>query len=196
MLIMITLLLAGCAGSLDSRPARQVERPTEPIATDPEVARTQEVAVNLDNFGAAPELNNEVWLNTDHPLRLADLRGKVVMLDMWTFGWINCQHVIPSLRGWYEEYGSQGLVVIGNHFPEFSYEKELGSLKQAIRRLEVTYPVAQDNDGRTWSAYNNRYWPTMYLIDKRGDIRYKHIGEGHYEETEAAIKALLAEEYP
>ena len=86
MLIMITLLLAGCAGSLDSRPASRAGRPTEPIATDPEVARTQEVEVNLDNFGAAAELNNEVWLNTDHPLRLADLRGKVVMLDMWTFG--------------------------------------------------------------------------------------------------------------
>jgi hypothetical protein len=104
--------------------------------------------------------------------------------------------VIPSLRGWYEEYGPQGLVVIGNHFPEFSYEKELDLLKQAMRKLEVTYPVAQDNDGRTWSAYNNRYWPALYLIDKRGDIRYKHIGEGRYEETEVAIKALLAEEYP
>lgn len=104
--------------------------------------------------------------------------------------------MIPSLRGWHEEYGPQGLVVIGNHFPEFSYEKELDLLKQAMRKLEVTYPVAQDNDGRTWSAYNNRYWPTLYLIDKRGDIRYKHIGEGRYEETEAAIKALLAEEYP
>lgn len=100
------------------------------------------------------------------------------------------------MRGWHEEYGPQGLVVIGNHFPEFSYEKELDLLKQAMRKLEVTYPVAQDNDGRTWSAYNNRYWPTLYLIDKRGDIRYKHIGEGRYEETEAAIKALLAEEYP
>ena len=104
--------------------------------------------------------------------------------------------MIPSLRGWYEQYGPQGLVVIGNHFPEFSYEKELDLLKQAMRKLEVTYPVAHDNDGRTWSAYNNRYWPTLYLIDKRGDIRYKHIGEGRYEETEAAIKALLAEEYP
>jgi hypothetical protein len=100
------------------------------------------------------------------------------------------------LRGWHAEYGDQGLVVIGNHFPEFSYEKDLKALEQAVMELEVTYAVAQDNEGKTWSAYNNRYWPTLYLIDKRGDIRYKHIGEGRYEETEAALSALLAEDYP
>ncbi len=87
-------------------------------------------------------------------------------------------------------------MVIGNHYPEFSYEADLDNLKEAIERLEVTYPVAQDNDGATWRAYNNRYWPTLYLIDKRGQIRYRHIGEGRYNETEAAIQALLAESYP
>jgi hypothetical protein len=100
------------------------------------------------------------------------------------------------LRGWHEEYRDQGLVVIGNHFPEFSYERELDNLIQALDRLEVNYPVAQDNEGKTWRAYNNRYWPSLYLIDKWGNIRYKHIGEGRYEETEAAIQTLLAEVYP
>jgi peroxiredoxin len=101
--------------------------------------------------------------------------------------------VIPSLREWYEKYGGQGLVLIGNHYPEFSYEADLDNLKDAITRLEIPYAVAQDNDGKTWRAYHNRYWPTLYLIDKRGHIRYKHIGEGNYAETEAAIQALLQE---
>jgi hypothetical protein len=104
--------------------------------------------------------------------------------------------VIPSLREWHKTYASQGLVVIGNHFPEFSYEKDLENLKEAIDRLEVPYAVAQDNDGDTWRAYNNRYWPTMYLIDKWGRIRYKHIGEGAYGDTENAIQDLLRETYP
>jgi len=104
--------------------------------------------------------------------------------------------VIPSLREWHEKYETQGLVVIGNHYPEFKHEEDLENLKDAIIRLDVPYPVAQDNEGRTWRAYRNRYWPTLYLIDKRGQIRYRHIGEGRYAETEEAIESLLAETYP
>jgi len=104
--------------------------------------------------------------------------------------------VIPSLREWHNTYASQGLVVIGNHYPEFSYEADLDNLKQAVEALDVPYAVAQDNDGATWQAYNNHYWPTLYLIDKQGTIRYRHIGEGDYEETERAIQALMAEAYP
>ena len=151
--------------------------------------------MDLPNLGPAPELMNEVWLNTDEPLRLANLRGKVVLLDMWTFGCINCRNVIPSLKEWHNEYSEQGLVVIGNHYPEFSYERDLGNLKQAIIDLDIPYAVAQDNDRLTWGAYNNRYWPTLYLIDKNGNLRYTHIGEGRYTETEAAIVALLNESH-
>ncbi|MEJ2706983.1 MAG: redoxin domain-containing protein [Anaerolineales bacterium] len=104
--------------------------------------------------------------------------------------------MIPSLREWYDKYAQGGLVVIGNHYPEFNYEAELENLKAAIIRLDVPYPLVQDNQGENWRAFNNRYWPTLYLIDKRGDIRYRHIGEGRYAETEAAIQALLAEPYP
>jgi hypothetical protein len=104
--------------------------------------------------------------------------------------------VIPSLREWHQAYKDQGLVVIGNHYPEFRHERDLENLKAAITRLDVPYPVAQDNDGLTWRAYKNRYWPTLYLIDKWGYIRYTHIGEGAYLETEAAIQSLLAEPYP
>jgi hypothetical protein len=99
------------------------------------------------------------------------------------------------LREWHYEYVDQGLVIIGNHYPEFQYERSLDNLKDAIVRLDVPYAVAQDNYRKTWGAYNNRYWPTLYLIDKWGNIRYVHYGEGRYRETEAAIRALLAEPY-
>lgn len=149
----------------------------------------------LADLGPAPELTNEVWLNAEGPLRLADLRGKVVLLEMWTFGCVNCRNVMPSLKEWHSKYSDQGLVLIGNHYPEFSYEEDLGNLKDAIERYEIEYAIAQDNDGATWRAYQNRYWPTLYLIDKQGRIRYVHIGEGRYKETEENIKALLAESY-
>jgi len=166
------------------------------VEDNPPTSQPTLAPVALEDLGPAPELNNQVWLNTDQPLRLEDLRGKVVLLDMWTFGCINCRHVIPSLRGWYQSYGDKGLVVIGNHYPEFGYEADLDNLKQALVDLDVPYPVAQDNQGETWRAYKNRYWPALYLIDKRGHIRHRHIGEGAYAETEAAIQTLLAEPYP
>ncbi len=100
------------------------------------------------------------------------------------------------MREWHNKYKEQGLVVIGNHFPEFKHEHDLENLKEAIIRLDVPYPVAQDNDGAIWRAYHNRYWPTRYLIDKNGQVRFVHIGEGAYTETEIAIQALLAETYP
>jgi hypothetical protein len=104
--------------------------------------------------------------------------------------------VIPSLKEWDEKYRGQGLVVIGNHYPEFSFEEDLTNLQNAVVENGIEYAVAQDNDGATWRAYKNRYWPTLYLIDKKGRLRYVHIGEGRYNETEAAIQSLLAETYP
>jgi hypothetical protein len=97
------------------------------------------------------------------------------------------------LREWHNKYHDDGLIIIGNHYPEFNYERDLQNLEKAIERLDIPYAVAQDNEGVTWRAYNNRYWPTLYLIDKRGEIRYKHIGEGAYSETEQAIQKLLSE---
>jgi len=175
-----TLLLFGCASQ---------------ITTQGQVQPAMLKATSLPDLGLAPELTNDTWLNADSPLRLADLRGRVVMVEMWTFGCINCQNVMPSLKEWHSKYNDQGLVIIGNHFPEFSYEKDLANLKDAIARYDIQYAVSQDNDGATWRAYKNHYWPALYLIDKQGHIRYVHIGEGRYKETEENIKALLAEEY-
>lgn len=101
--------------------------------------------------------------------------------------------MIPSLREWHNEYADDGLVIIGNHYPEFHYEEDLDNLKEALVKLDIPYAVAQDNDGATWQAYSSRYWPMLYLIDKKGHIRYLHIGEGRYQEIEENIQALLAE---
>jgi len=147
---------------------------------------------DLPDLGEAPELTNQTWVNSE-PLRLSALRGKVVLLNFWTFGCYNCKNVLPYVRQWHDAYKDQGLVSIGVHFPEFSYEANLDNLKNAAAQLGVTWSIAEDNDGATWRAYRQRYWPTIYLIDKQGHIRYKHIGEGAYAETERAIKDLLAE---
>ena len=100
------------------------------------------------------------------------------------------------MREWHTAYKDQGLIIIGNHYPEFRHETDLKNLTEAVSRLGIEYAVAQDNEGATWNAYRVRYWPTLFLIDKQGHIRYQHIGEGRYQETEAAIQALLAEPYP
>ena len=103
--------------------------------------------------------------------------------------------MIPLLKEWNSKYADEGLIIIGNHYPEFSYEEELENVKDAVERLGIKYAVAQDNNGATWRAYKNHYWPTLYLIDKQGHIRYVHIGEGRYQETEENIQALLAEKF-
>ncbi len=147
----------------------------------------------LPDLGIAPELTNTIWINTPNPLRLADLRGKVVIIEMWTFGCINCRNVIPKLIDWHNKYSSEGLVIIGNHFPEFDHESVLSNLQQAVIDLNIPYAVAEDKLGATWKAYNTHYWPSLYLIDKNGHIRYTHNGEGKYQETEDAIVSLLYE---
>lgn len=177
---LLTLILFGCSSPREK--TQQMDSAMQKTAS-------------LPDLGPAPELTNTTWLNVDAPLRLADLRGKVIIVEMWTFGCINCQNVMPSLKEWHNRYKDEGLVIIGNHYPEFSYEEDLENLKSAVDRFEIDYAVAQDNNGDTWRAYKNRYWPALFLIDKRGHIRYVHIGEGRYQETEENIKALLEETY-
>ena len=139
----------------------------------------------------APEFQNiDNWLNSQ-PLKLSELRGKVVLVDFWTYTCINCLNALPSVKSWHEKYKDQGLVVIGVHSPEYEEEKSLAGLKDAIARLGIKHAVAQDNDFKTWRNYSNRYWPALYLIDKQGKVVYTHFGEGAYQQTEAQIQALL-----
>ncbi len=149
---------------------------------------------NFPQHGKAPELVGiEKWLNTDTTLTMQHLRGKVVLIHFWTFGCINCIRTVPFVSGWYEKYQDQGFIVIGVHTPEFSSERQTENVIKALKKYQIHYPVAQDNNYATWRAYNNRYWPAQYLIDKEGNIRFTHFGEGEYQEIEEAIQSLLDE---
>ena len=144
-------------------------------------------------FKKAPDFSKITgYINTD-PVKLGDLNGKVVLVHFWTYTCINCMHTIPYLNKWYENYADKGLVIIGIHTPEFEFEKNTDNVKQAVKDYQIEYPVLQDNNYATWKAYQNKYWPRDYLIDTQGFIRYDHIGEGGYDETEKAIQSLLAE---
>jgi len=134
------------------------------------------------------------WFNTNgRALALADLRGKVVAVEMWTAGCINCRNVMPDLKKWHAKYFDRGLVIVGVHSPEFNYERSEPYVRTSIAKLGITYAVVMDNDFRIWRAYNNTYWPSLYLVDKKGIIRYQHFGEGAYDETDRMIRQLLDE---
>jgi cytochrome c biogenesis protein CcdA/thiol-disulfide isomerase/thioredoxin len=160
------------------------------------VSREQRLAsrlgrLPLKDYGPAPEVQGiSHWLNS-RPLKLRALRGKVVLVDFWTYSCINCLRTLPYLEKWDERYRSQGLVILGVHSPEFAFEHDLGNVRAAVKRLGVRYPVALDNDFDTWQAYDNQYWPADYLVDQRGRVREIHIGEGDYDETEEHIRLLL-----
>ncbi|MGO4809381.1 thioredoxin family protein [Cupriavidus sp. 2MCAB6] len=148
------------------------------------------------NGSAAPEFTGiSQWLNSP-PLSMQALRGKVVLVDFWTYSCVNCINTLPYVKQWYEKYKDRGLVVVGVHTPEYAFEKSTANVQAALGRLDVRYPVAQDNGYGTWSAFRNEYWPALYLIDADGRIVYQHFGEGSYAETEAVIQKLLAERKP
>jgi thiol-disulfide isomerase/thioredoxin len=132
------------------------------------------------------------YINTKS-ISLDDLKDKVVLVDFWTYSCINCIRTIPHLNEWYDKYSDKGLVIVGIHTPEFEFEKNSDNVKSAVQKFGIKYPVLQDNDKETWNEYENRYWPRKYLIDDEGYIRYDHIGEGAYNETEKVIQALLSE---
>ncbi len=134
------------------------------------------------------------WFNTGgKALTLAALKGKVVAVEMWTAGCSNCLNVLPSLRQWDARYRDSGLVIVGVHSPEFAHEHSEQYVRESVAKLGIRYAVVMDNGFKIWKAYNNIYWPTIYLIDKKGAVRYSHIGEGNYDDTESMIRQLLAE---
>lgn len=150
--------------------------------------------IDKSQFKKAPEFTQIAgYLNTDPTITIADLKGKVVLVHFWTYTCINCIHTIPYLNEWYKNYSDKGLVIVGIHTPEFDFEKNIDNVKEAVKDYKIKYPVLQDNNYATWNAYENKYWPRDYVVDTEGYIRYNHIGEGGYNDTENVIQSLLSE---
>ena len=146
------------------------------------VAATQATAPDFTGLGN--------WFNSA-PLKLADLRGKVVLVNFWTYGCVNCVNTLPHVTALYAKYKDRGFVVVGIHTPEFPFERSASNVQAALKRHGITYPVAQDNDSQTWNAYRNRYWPAQYIVDQNGKIVFQHDGEGQYDQIERTVAGLL-----
>src|SRR4030095_5074319 len=135
----------------------------------------------------APELASGEWINSE-PLKLQDLRGRVVLIEFWTFGCINCRNTLPFVERWHDHYREKGLTVIGVHSPEFDEERKVENLRREVASLGISYPVVTDNDYQTWKAYSVEAWPTVFLLDKQGRIRWMHVGQGDYTEAEGVLR--------
>ncbi len=157
-----------------------------------DVSDVTPVAPPLKNEGRMPSLAGATaWINSPRLTRKS-LRGKVVLVDFWTYSCINCLRSLPYIEAWAKKYSSQGLVVIGVHSPEFAFERDVANVRKAVKQLGLTFPIAVDSNHRIWNAFNNEYWPADYFVDANGDIRFAHFGEGNYAESERVIQELLA----
>jgi thiol-disulfide isomerase/thioredoxin/sulfite exporter TauE/SafE len=155
------------------------------------LAAVRTPAGGLPDYGVAPAFHADgAWINSG-PLSTRSLRGKVVLVDFWTYSCINCLRTLPHLKAWYAAYHDKGLVIVGVHTPEFAFEHVTSNVRAAVKRLGVTWPVVQDNKYKTWDNYANQYWPAEYLIDRAGHVRHTHFGEGEYARTESLIRGLL-----
>jgi len=172
----IALSLTGTATSAFSGDA------SRPLETPTVAAAAQATAPDFVGLGN--------WFNSA-PLKLADLRGKVVLVNFWTYGCVNCVNTLPHVTELYAKYKDRGFVVVGIHTPEFPFERSASNVQTALKRHGITYPVAQDNDSQTWNAYRNRYWPAQYIVDQNGRVVFQHAGEGQYEEIDRTVARLL-----
>jgi thiol-disulfide isomerase/thioredoxin len=190
--IAATTLVFALFGEIGS--ARAQAGQTAPV--DPRAMKVQQMpstAIRLPVEGKLPSLGNATaWLNSA-PLTAADLGGKVVLVEFWTYSCINWRRQLPYVRAWAEKYKDQGLVVIGVHAPEFSFEKRVDNVRQAAKEMGIDYPIALDNDHAIWRDFNNEYWPALYFVDAQGRIRHHQFGEGEYEQSELIIQQLLTE---
>jgi cytochrome c biogenesis protein CcdA/thiol-disulfide isomerase/thioredoxin len=187
----LTRLSLASTSSIEQRVIDRIQ-PRASASSQPSTGRAS-TASDLAVEGDLPPLAGATeWLNST-PLTTAALRGRVVVVDFWTYSCINCLRSIPYVRAWWEKYKDQGLVVIGVHAPEFAFEKDLRNVRKAVADLGITYPVAVDNDYAIWRAFDNEYWPAHYFIDASGHVRHHHFGEGEYDESERVIQRLLAE---
>jgi thiol-disulfide isomerase/thioredoxin len=176
--------------SSDTPPAVATQSSESPETQTSEAERDR--LIDARRARRAPELGDGTWINSG-PLTVEGLRGRVVLVDFWTFGCYNCRNTLPALKRFHERYNQQGLTIIGVHSPEFETEKDIASVRREVRSLGILYPVLTDNDYLTWNAYGINAWPTVLILDKQGRIRWTHIGEGLYDEQEGVIRKLLDE---
>jgi cytochrome c biogenesis protein CcdA/thiol-disulfide isomerase/thioredoxin len=184
----------GIGAEAASGGAEKKSVPSQPERS--KLAAKVEDKVPLEEYGEAPEFTDtEDWFNTpgDKPLTMKALRGRVVLIDFWTYSCINCIRTLPYLEAWDKRYRKDGLTIVGVHTPEFPFEREASNVEEAIKTEGIEYPVVQDNEEGTWNAYGNQYWPAEYFIDAKGNVRYVHFGEGEYGEKEQVIRELLKE---
>jgi thiol-disulfide isomerase/thioredoxin len=187
----ITLAAAQLSGIGSARARADQTRPADLPAI--KLQQSTPASTRLPIEGKMPSLPGAAtWLNSQ-PLTAADLRGKVVLVDFWTYSCINWRRQLPYVRAWAEKYKRQGLVVIGVHAPEFSFEKNVDNVRQATKDMGIDYPIVMDNDHAIWRAFDNEYWPALYFVDAQGQIRHHQFGEGEYEQSELIIQQLLAE---
>jgi len=180
-----TAALIAASLALTAAPGVSGEAPRAPNAPFEVAAAQATTQATAPNFVGITN-----WFNSA-PLDIASLRGKVVLVDFWTYGCVNCVNTLPHVTALYEKYRDRGLVVVGVHTPEFPFERSAGNVQAALKRHGITYPVAQDNDSRTWNAYRNQYWPAQYIVDQNGKIVFEHAGEGQYDQIERTIAGLL-----
>ena len=198
--LLLIVLGASAAGGLYlyTTKADNEPEPTQNIIVNgeqvDETKVTEEPAVFI-NSGPAPEFEKlSGWLNTEKPLTVAELKGKVVLVNFWTYSCIDCTKAVPFITKWNNTYKDQGLVIIGVHTPQYAFEKVAGNVSYAVKGHGINYPIAQDNDYKTWTGYHNQFWPATYLIDQNGNIVYTQLGGGKYGKTEKAIRTLLGME--
>jgi thiol-disulfide isomerase/thioredoxin len=180
---------ASPAAAAPASPAASAASATSAPAGDMTVAPKPPVTLPVLK-DSAPDVVPNGWINTPG-LTPADLKGKVVLYEFWTFGCYNCKNVLPHVKAWHGRYAKDGLITLSIHTPEFDYEGKVENIQKFVTDNDITYPVALDPDSEIWRAFQNHYWPNMYLHDQQGQRRYEHIGEGSYDETEDAIRALL-----
>jgi len=190
MIVLITIVVIGYVNGIGplSVVSQGISRLTSGGQMIPSGRMTEETKAP-----AAPELSNGLWINSE-PLTLKSLHGRVVLIEFWTFACYNCRNTLPTIKKWDAQYRDKGLTIIGVHTPELDYESNIDNLRREVAGLGIKYPVVTDNDYSTWKAYGVEAWPTLFLLDKQGRVRWTHVGEGAYDKTEEVIKKLLAEE--
>jgi thiol-disulfide isomerase/thioredoxin len=185
-------VIAGCGKMSGDNSSSSAMKPIvpSPVITSPLVSPALAAKPSGRQI---PEIQGiEAWLNSD-PIKLSEQKGKVILLQFWTFGCINCQRTLPSIIKWHKDYASQGLLVVSVHAPELAFERSINNVKKAVQQRGITYPVAIDSNFTTWKAFDNQYWPHLFLADRQGILRYDHVGEGAYDQTEQKIRELLSE---